>query len=153
MSRKECAAFASDCAGISPGPEAPRIEMDKAGAGIIADPAVSEVQSGTMQLVQRHAGDGDVNSFRLHMQAVFGNLMAFLAEQAVVRRRPVARDDVKFIAAAKFLVDKVEIFDDLDVHVGDFSRIIAAEYPVEGLEGVRIIITCRVPVVDGEPFL
>ena len=142
----------STCNFRSPGPEAPRIEMDETCRRIIADPTVAEVQSGSPQLVQPHARNGDVDSLPLQVQAVLGDTMTFTAQQTVILGRTVARNDVEFVSSPQLLIHQVEMFDDPNVHIGDCSRIMAAEDPVEGLEGVGDVVPIRVPVVDGESF-
>ena len=69
---------------VLPGPEVSRIEMDETRAGIVANPAVSKVESGVPQLVQTNPGDGDIDSHPLHVQAVPCDVMPFSAQQAVV---------------------------------------------------------------------
>ena len=86
------------------------------------------------------------------MQAVLGDTMPFTAQQTVILGRTVARNDVEFVSSPQLLIHQVEMFDDPDVHIGDFSRIMTAKDPVEGLEGVGVVIPIRVPVVDGESF-
>jgi hypothetical protein len=127
--------------------------MDKARAGIIANPAAFEVQGGASQLLQSHPRDTDVNGLTLQMKAVPGNMMTFPAQQAVVLGRPVSRNDVKLVASSQFFINGIKIFDDPDVHVGNFPREMAAKNPIKGIDGVGAVIAGWIAVIDGKPFL
>ena len=64
----------------------------------------------------------------------------------------LAGDDVDFVASPQSAVDQIEEFDGFDVHDSLLVGEVAAQDPVDRIEGVDVIGSFSVAEGDGEPF-
>lgn len=135
-----------------PGSELSRVDMDKAGTRVVADPSQLQGHSRLPDRFQVDARDVDVHGPTEEVEAVSGDTPAFGHKERVVGRRPEAGDDVDLVSTSQPLIDKVEIFNGVDIHVGLLVGEVAAQNPVYRIECVEIIAAVRPPEGNREPF-
>lgn len=127
--------------------------MDKAFAGIVADPSQLQGHGRMSDRSQVDTRNGDIDCPAFKVETVLGNLLFVGQKQRVVGRRPVAGDDVDLVTSTQPLVDKAEVFNGIDVHDGLLVSVVTAQNPVDRMQGVEIISTVPSPESNGEAFL
>lgn len=120
--------------------------MDKVVARIIANAANAQRNCGAADIGQGSARDANVEGTAFQVQAVFRYFVAAAQKIIVVSRRAIAADDMDFVAAAKSGADKVEKLYSLDVNRVLLVCIVAAQQPVQFLDGLAAVLTVLVSI-------
>ncbi len=120
---------------------------------IVADPAAMHAESGIAQSCGIHAGHPDINSHRLHVQAVLSDRPRMAAEKSIAPRRAVTTDHIDFrIRVAESTGQIVQQIEQPRIEMVDRSGAVVAKKVLQLVDGRRNILL-PAPVNDIEPFI
>jgi len=119
-------------AAVAPAADAAGVDVDEAGAGVVADSSALEGDGGVAQGQRVDTGNANVDGVRLHVEAVSRYAGGASAEKFVAPRGAIAADDVDFgIGSADGSGEIGENVEDVRIVVLDFAGAVIAEKMVE----------------------
>src|SRR5271156_163117 len=136
--------------GQLPAADAPDVDVDEVGLGVVSDPAALHGERGIAHLGGGNAGYADVDGLGFHVLAVLGDSVAVLAEVGVAPRGAVSADNVdhavRVAKAGHQIMEEVELLDVVILHVA--GAVVAQEVIELGNGFGQITVADAVDDVD-----
>ena len=127
--------------------------MDELTAGIKPYPTVLQPQRGMSNLAKLDAGNVEVERLPLHVQAVLRNSPAPLHELRVVLGRPIAGHYVNLSGASDRFVHKIDVFEQLHIHGGDFPCVMATHDMIHIIQRRQVVLPRVIAITDSQSFI
>jgi len=127
--------------------------MNEFPARIKPYPTVLQPQRGMANLAKLDAGNIEIECLPLNMQAVLRDSPAPLHKYRVVLRRPIAGHHVNLSGTIDRFVHEIDVFKQLHIHGGDFTRVMATHDMIHIIQRRQVILSCVITITDSQSFI